>query len=152
WFLLPLALIGFALIAQSASGSHLPGNPAGEGSESPNSPRVPLDTPTSTPTPDPCAPVWSVIPSPNVGGLPYGAAAVSATDVWTVGYYDNTGSGLGRTLVEHWDGTSWAVVPSPNLGTGSYLYGVAAVSANDVWAVGYSYNPNRTLVEHWNGT
>src|SRR5438552_19193179 len=34
-------------------------------------------------------------------------------------------------------GTCWSVVPSPNVGTSlNYLWGVAAVSANDVWAVG----------------
>jgi len=52
-----------------------------------------------------------------------------------------------------WTGT-WTVVSSPNVGTSNNaLYGVAAASANDVWAVGY-YNSsaNLTLVEHWNGT
>ena len=36
------------------------------------------------------------------------------------------------------------------------LYGVAAVSANDIWAVGSSSkgnpSPTQTLIEHWNGT
>src|SRR6185436_18108734 len=60
-----------------------------------------------------------------------------------------------QTLVERWNGTAWSVVPSPNPGTSSNeLYGVAAVSANDVWAVGRYYNGTayRTLVEHWDGT
>ena len=48
-------------------------------------------------------------------------------------------AGHGDTdAVEHWNGTSWAIVPSPNMGTGNnHLNGVAAVSASDVWAVGY---------------
>src|SRR2546421_12880579 len=40
---------------------------------------------------------------------------------------------------------SWNVVSSPNAGTGSdFLMGVAATSANDVWAAGY-YNNGRDL-------
>jgi hypothetical protein len=51
-------------------------------------------------------------------------------------------------------------VPSPNATSGeNELLSVAAVSSSDVWAVGFSLNPNvlgvtdeATLVEHWNGT
>jgi len=31
------------------------------------------------------------------------------------------------------------------------LFGVAATSASNAWAVGYSFNPIRTLILHWNG-
>src|SRR5438045_3624497 len=51
--------------------------------------------------------------------------------------------------------TSWLIVPSPNLTSDNQLYGTAAVSASDAWAVGYAYNASAvqsTLVEHWNGT
>src|SRR5207253_6589063 len=38
-------------------------------------------------------------------------------------------------------GPDWSVVPSPNVGASTNeFYGVAAVSSNDVWAVGY-YGP-----------
>src|SRR5947209_20510087 len=53
---------------------------------------------------------------------------------------------------------AWAIVSSPNQGTlGNHLYGVAAVSANDIWAVGdYNADPfkddSRTLAQHWNGS
>ncbi len=51
--------------------------------------------------------------------------------------------------------SGWSTVSSPNPST-SYntLNGVAAVSANNVWAVG-SYNNSTTsipLIEHWNGS
>ncbi len=101
---------------------------------------------------------WSVVSSPNVGtgDSLFGVAAVSANDVWAVGYYANGGSGVTRTLVEHWNGSSWSVVSSPNVGTGAnVLNGVAVASANDVWAVGSYSNSSgalQTLVEHWNGT
>src|SRR5207253_1359432 len=55
-----------------------------------------------------------------------------------------------RTLVEHWNGSQWSVVPSPNGAGNNALNGVAAVSANDVWAVGSI--SNQTLIEHWDGT
>src|SRR5439155_753020 len=79
-----------------------------------------------------------------------GVAAISANDVWAVGYYSN--GRTEQTLIEHWNGSSWSVVLSPNPPGTSYaeLYGVAAVSANDVWAVG-EYGGG-TLVEHWNGS
>jgi hypothetical protein len=79
---------------------------------------------------------------------------VATNDVWAVGYYldDNL---VNQTLVEHWDGQSWTIVPSPNRGAdGSQLNGVAAVSPNDIWAVGYSGQGSavQTLIEHWNGS
>jgi hypothetical protein len=70
------------------------------------------------------------------------------------GDYDN--GGVDRTLTEHWNGTGWSVVSSPNQGIyGNLLSAVAAVSTNDVWAVGHYFNNSliiRTLTEHWNGT
>ena len=50
---------------------------------------------------------------------------------------------------------AWSTVSSPKVGTSPiFLNGVAALSTNDVWAVG-SYGNGQsslTLVEHWNGT
>ncbi len=98
---------------------------------------------------------WSLVPSPNIiTGACYlhAVAAVSASDVWAVGYTFDINLRF-YTLVEHWNGTSWSVVPSLDAGaSGNYLNGVTAVSANDVWTVGYYYYPYSTLVEHWNGT
>ena len=54
-------------------------------------------------------------------------------------------------MIEHWNGTAWTVQPtSPLDGT---LFGDAAVSPSDAWAVGEDYNGSdlQTLVEHWNG-
>ena len=109
-------------------------------------------------TPSACG-AWSIIPSANVKNAPRGdvlnaTAAISISDVWSVGFSTNT-SGYWQTLTEHWNGSKWSIVTSPNIGTAfNSLDGVAAVSANDVWAVGYyddlkgnSFN----LAEHWNG-
>jgi hypothetical protein len=51
--------------------------------------------------------------------------------------------------------TGWSVVPSPNVGTvASQLYGVSAITSNDVWAVGFYVSDSQrqqTLTEHWDG-
>lgn len=99
---------------------------------------------------------WNTVPSPNVGpgnNVLSGIAPVSAGNIWAVGSYLN-GSGIAQTLIEHWNGTSWRVVASPNVGSsGNQLRGVVAVSARNIWAVGYSNYPSAstTLVEQWNG-
>src|SRR5207302_5459658 len=86
---------------------------------------------------------WSVVTSPNPGSIYntlYGVTTVSATDAWAVGFYVNT-TGVTQTLIEHWNGSTWQVVKSPSPATmNNELFNVAAVSASDVWAVGYSTN------------
>src|SRR5436853_637559 len=93
-----------------------------------------------------CDPAWSVVSSPNIGTNTtnhlQAVAVASASNLWAVGYYctvaDCFYSYQYDTLIEHWDGNRWTVVPSPSLDAiESYLYGVAVVSPNDVWAVGY---------------
>ena len=63
-------------------------------------------------------------------------SAFSSEDVFAVGFYD-TGPPLPKihTLVEHWDGLQWKILPSADPHDLDYLYGVAAVFADDVWAV-----------------
>jgi hypothetical protein len=101
---------------------------------------------------------WSQVTTP----APAGAAtstlnavgAVSADDAWAVGT-DFSAAGPQLTLIEHWNGSTWSVVPSPNLGSGlNQLNGVAAISANDVWAVGNTLLGGviDTQIEHWNGS
>lgn len=73
---------------------------------------------------------WSIVPGPSVGASPSGlrgVSAVSASSVWAAGWAG------GGSLVEHFDGSSWNVVAVPNIGT---LYGVTALSDDDVWAAG----------------
>lgn len=102
---------------------------------------------------------WSIIPNPSASGSNLSAVAVlSPTDVWAAGYTPSgLTTGLGtRSLIMHWDGTSWSVVPSPDVeGTGSRLRGMVAVAPNDVWAVGSTIRGccfYRALAEHWDGT
>ena len=92
---------------------------------------------------------WSVVPSPNVS-TSYNAlqaiAAVSANNIWAVGYDDGSNS-IQQTLILHYDGAKWSVFPTTSAGV---LSGIAAVSANHIYAVGTS--SNGTLIEQYNGT
>ncbi len=84
-----------------------------------------------------------------------GVSAVSASDVWAVGFKTKQQQQVFQTLTEHWDGSTWSRVASPNP-TGqsvSDLLAVDAVSASDVWAVGNTgiAETANTLIEHWDG-
>jgi hypothetical protein len=106
---------------------------------------------------------WSVStsPSPDVwGNLFTGVSARTATDAWAVGTAASTTNN--KTYAAHWNGTGWSTVPTPNPSSscqdgniqwaGNRLNAVAAVSANDVWAVGNGCYQMKTLVERWDGT
>lgn len=102
---------------------------------------------------------WRTVPAKQVGTLDndlWGVTALGPRDVWAVGN-ENTGKFMFRPLVEHWNGKAWSVVPTPSpklTGTGASLFGVAATSPRDIWAVGnYDTGNNvfKPLAEHWNG-
>jgi hypothetical protein len=105
--------------------------------------------------------VWSIVPSPNKPNDTfselYSVSAVSTNDVWAVGS-SNNGSAPSRTLIQHWDGTRWSIVPSPNPDSQlNELRGVAAVAADNAWAVGYrggtkNETPLETFILHWDGS
>lgn len=102
--------------------------------------------------------VWSVVPSPSPGAkqnILYGVAAVTDTDVWAVGGFQDAND-LWHTLTEHWDGTAWSVVNAIDAGiTGNQFYAVRALATNNVYAVGQQAGagfPNQALIEHWDGT
>jgi hypothetical protein len=96
---------------------------------------------------------------PNVGVQENVLLAVSmppgGTTAWAVGYYVS-GTFQQRTLIQHFDGTSWSVTPSPSPGAlQNILFGVAAISDAEVWAVGGEQDRNglwHTLTERWNGS
>ncbi len=99
---------------------------------------------------------WSAVSSPPVpGGQGFSAvSATSSNDVWAVGNtYDSIAE---HTLIEHWDGAMWSISPSLSLGTQiNFLYGVAAISANEAWTVGYYANggspsPSLTQILRYN--
>jgi hypothetical protein len=105
---------------------------------------------------------WKHIASPNPEtGNSYsnslsGVAATSASSAWAVGEGES-GSQV-QNFVLRWNGAAWTQVPSPQPGTGSdgnALYAVAATSASNAWAVGYSATgpvAQDTMILRWNGT
>lgn len=95
-----------------------------------------------------CVPRWRLVPGPNTGtGFFSAVTAVSPRDVWAVGSSGiNTAA---QPLAARWDGTRWRALAGPALaGSGPTVFrpyadgamfsAVAAVSANDVWAIGSS--------------
>ena len=99
---------------------------------------------------------WNIVSTPNVGKISQfnGVASVSTNDVWAVGQSGNSTSP--KTLIEHWDGSSWSISKDPGSSmSGTSLKSVAALSANNVWAVGQSTNKggvSQTFIEHWDGS
>jgi hypothetical protein len=96
---------------------------------------------------------WRVVPSPNIANQHNQLNAVTAVpgspnELWAVGTAGTS------PLILHWDGSRWSSVPSPQAGINPNLMSVAAISANDVWAVGYTGGNSGpvTLTEHWDGS
>lgn len=88
---------------------------------------------------------WSIAPTPQVGGLS-AISAVSSSDVWAAG-----------DSLLHWDGKEWAAEYVPGGGAEAGFYDITAITANDVWAVGYnrptgSTGPGKPYLFHWDGT
>jgi hypothetical protein len=95
---------------------------------------------------------WKRVASPNPAGsadsnlnVLDGVAAISRENVWAVGV-DGSRAPLRNTLILYWTGTKWKQVASPNPGGTSApavntLHAVAATSAVNVWAVGWSAGP-----------
>jgi hypothetical protein len=98
---------------------------------------------------------WSIASSPSPDkqfNELRGVAALSANDVWAVGFRGGTKSETPiETFILHWNGTSWTQVASPNIpGGANQLFGITAISANDIWAVGSA--AGEPLALHWNGS
>jgi hypothetical protein len=79
---------------------------------------------------------WTVVPSPNQSTLANadnqlrGVAAAGPNDIWAVGMYQNEQTAIHqhRTLVEHWNGSSWSIVAAPSPGHSAELNAVVAPS------------------------
>jgi hypothetical protein len=97
---------------------------------------------------------WRSVSAPAVGpagGDLTAIAAVSARDIWAVGWAGD------NPLALHYDGTRWRAVPTapnpPGEQPGGRLRAVAVVSAKDVWAVGDRPTTDGpgVLIQHWDG-
>ncbi|MBF6614478.1 MAG: S-layer homology domain-containing protein [Chloroflexi bacterium] len=104
---------------------------------------------------------WTAVPVPvaSTDTINYlsSVSGVSGGDVWAVGSRatDITSK---HTMIMHWNGTQWSIAPGsdpPGNFRNNALVSVAAIAANDVWAVG-NYGADlptlRAQFLHWNGT
>jgi Phosphoesterase family len=101
---------------------------------------------------------WTAFPLPDVGpniNALFGVSVLPSSEAWAVGYFVDA-SFHEKTLVEHFDGATWTVVPAPSPGgRQNILYGVAAKSSSDVWAIGGFQDDNdlwHPLAIHWDGS
>lgn len=101
---------------------------------------------------------WTQVATPTPDGSASfnGVAAISADNAWAVGAI-GPGPGGGEAgsipLIEHWNGRTWKRQFFPLPVNPGEFQGVTAISANNVWAVGWTRSaaPNGALIEHWNG-
>jgi len=106
--------------------------------------------------------VWNIVSSPNRGlssppiDVLVSVACISASQCWAAGSNDDM-NGVGQTLIERWDGTSWTIVDSPNPSGSNSFFAVACASPSqpeECWAVGETVTglgAVQTLVEEWDG-
>jgi hypothetical protein len=105
---------------------------------------------------------WTAFPAPMVPGnntsTLQGVADISPTDAWAVGLTNASSSTGVNQLIEHWDGTQWSLFAGPAFGSTDQpaLFGLTAITANDIWAVGDVVNTSNGILsflfEHWDGT
>src|SRR5215471_4627419 len=106
---------------------------------------------------------WNIVSSPNRGlssppiDVLVGVACFSASECWAVGSNDDR-NGVGQTLIEQWDGTSWTIVDSPTSSGSNSFQAVTCASPpqpEECWAVGETVTDRgraQTLVEEWDGS
>ncbi len=108
---------------------------------------------------------WRAVPGPTPDrgtGALRAVAGTSRSDVWAVGYsiasQQDRAISEAHPLILHWDGAAWRAVPAPDVGTSAgvltaTLWGVAALSGDDAWAVGTIDNGEHgdPLALHWDG-
>lgn len=74
----------------------------------------------------------------------YDIKAISNDDIWAVGWMNS--SGVGESLVLHYDGSSWSRVPGPS--GDQWLFSMAAIASNNIWVLTASTN----RLFHYDGT
>jgi hypothetical protein len=99
---------------------------------------------------------WTLIDAEQVSSddVLDGVVALAPDNAWAVGSTRSGGTRRDRALIEHWDGNQWSSVAIPDPDGSDFLHKIAAVSSNDIWAVG-SFVPD--LVSHplamrWDGS
>ncbi|HWF79039.1 MAG TPA: hypothetical protein VN695_00570 [Streptosporangiaceae bacterium] len=74
----------------------------------------------------------------------------SARSSWAVG--GTGGDGLDFPLALRWNGHAWKQARTPMPQSGGHLFGIAATSPSNAWAVGLTYGlSTKILIFRWNG-
>jgi hypothetical protein len=96
---------------------------------------------------------WRILRPPAYAGSSHqleGIAEISPTNVWAVGGRLNP-SGEWRTLIDHWNGTSWSDLGGPNVtksGGDSFTRVVHVPGTRtEMWTIGWTQN-GRPLIAH----
>jgi hypothetical protein len=119
----------------------------------------PTVSPTGSAEPIPCRSGWHVASGAVAAGdrqdRLVAIAGSASNDMWAVGDRLPDPRHV-FPLLEHWDGRRWTYSAGASLGgRQAYLTSVAALSSDDVWAVGTfaSVGPRlpAPLIERWNG-
>jgi hypothetical protein len=103
---------------------------------------------------------WTRVATPTPGsGVFKGVAATSASNAWAVGVIgpgDGTRAQSTEPLIERWNGSTWTEQTFADPLDGGQFAAVAATSADDAWAVGWTGGTTsvsgQTLINHWDGS
>lgn len=94
---------------------------------------------------------WTVAKeyTPGFSATLAGVSAAGPKNVWAVGYGQSAQFGAYEPLVMHDDNGAWTekVPTAIGFGGSTELLSVDAVSSNDIWAAGFSANPDNNLIE-----
>ena len=112
-------------------------------------------SPTVTPAARPCRPTFEPLErtlARGVDGTVLGLSAIAEDDVWAVGFTGAT-EAASLTSIARWNGRIWKPMDGPDTAIVDSLTDVDALSADDVWASGWSrdYGPARGLLARWDG-
>jgi hypothetical protein len=102
--------------------------------------------------------VWSIVAGPSpyaVTNVMESVDGVSTTDLWAAGWGFGADTETAPILL-HWDGALWTSSPAPPqpLDMRKWIYSVAAVASDDVWAAGEREDSRLIYAPHalhWNG-
>jgi hypothetical protein len=101
-----------------------------------------------------CASRLHVVPTPHPAGLDGlltdVAVVPGSRQAWAVGTENR--NNLSLPFADRFMNGSWHVVPVPHSDPKQRLFGVAAISDSDAWAVGDDLSTNGPFVEHWDGS
>ncbi len=103
---------------------------------------------------------WTQVDSPSPASYRNRLNAISvvyADDIWAAGWATEGQSTFSGTIL-HWNGSQWSLAPisgidNPETSGSTQLYGIAAASSTEAWAVGWEldWTIRRNVIIQWDG-